>query len=121
MNFKLFRIIEAEDTGLLMQPNLPWLGASPDRKVLDQSKVPSQGLLEIKCLYSKRDCDIHKLVRTDDFYIGLDKNKIRYLKKKHSLGYNTQIKIATDHARAEWCHFIVYVCNCLIIVRVKFD
>ena len=53
MNFKLFRIIEAEDTGLLMQPNLPWLGASPDRKVLDQSKVPSQGLLEIKCLYFK--------------------------------------------------------------------
>ena len=84
----MFRIIEAEDTGLLMQPNLPWLGGLPDGKVLDQSKVPSQGLLEIKCLYSKRDCDIHKLVRTDDLYIGLDKNKIPYLKKKHSLGYN---------------------------------
>ena len=69
MNFKLFRNIVAEDTGLLIQPNLPWLGASPDGKVLDQHEVPSQGLLEIKCPYSKRDCDIHELVRTDNFFI----------------------------------------------------
>ena len=27
MNFKLFRNIVAEDTGFLIQPNLPWLGA----------------------------------------------------------------------------------------------
>ena len=48
MNFKLFRNIVAEDTSLLMQPNLSWLGASPDGKVLDQNEVPSQGLLEVK-------------------------------------------------------------------------
>ena len=28
MNFKLLRNIVTEDTGLLIQPNLPWLGAS---------------------------------------------------------------------------------------------
>ena len=48
MNFKLFRNIVTEDTGLLIQPNLPWLGASPDGKVLDHHEIPSQGLLEIK-------------------------------------------------------------------------
>ena len=48
MNFKLFRNMVAEDTSLLMQPNLSWLGASPDGKVLDQNEVPSQGLLEVK-------------------------------------------------------------------------
>ena len=69
MNFKLFRNIVAEDTGLLIQPNLPWHGALPDGKVLDQHEVPSQGLLEIKCPYSKRDCDIHELVQTDSFFI----------------------------------------------------
>ena len=52
MNFKLFRNIVAEDTNLLMGPNLPWLGASPDGKALDQHEVPSQGLLEIKWPYS---------------------------------------------------------------------
>ena len=62
MNFKLFKNIVAEDTGLLVQPNLPWRGASPDGKVLDQQKFPSQGLLEIKCPYQKRDCDIHELI-----------------------------------------------------------
>ena len=91
MNFKLFRNIVTEDTGLLIQPNLPWLGASPDGKVLDQHKIPSQGLLEIKCPYSKRDRDVHELVQTDDFYIGLDENEMPYLKKEHSLGYYTQI------------------------------
>ena len=57
MNFKFFRNIVVEGTGRLIQPNLPWLSASPDEKVLDQHKVPSQGLLEIKCPYSKRNCD----------------------------------------------------------------
>ena len=67
MNFKLFRNIVTEDTGLLIQPNLSWVGASPDGNVLDQHDIPSQRLLEIKCPYSKRDCDISELVRTDDF------------------------------------------------------
>ena len=76
MNFKLFRNIVALQQTLLIQPNLPWLGVSPDGKVLDQHEVLSQGLLEIKIQYSKRDCDIHELVQTDDFYIGLDENEI---------------------------------------------
>ena len=50
VNFKLFRNVVAEDTGLLIQPNIPWRGASPDGKVLDQHEVPSQELIEIKCL-----------------------------------------------------------------------
>ena len=76
MNFKLLRNIVAEDNGLLIQPSLPWLGASPGGKVLDQHEVLSQGLLEIKIEYTKRDCDIHELVQTDDFCIGLDENEI---------------------------------------------
>ena len=48
INFKFFRNIVVEGTGRLIQPNLPWLSASPDEKVLDQHEVPSQELLEIK-------------------------------------------------------------------------
>ena len=94
MHFKLFRNIVAEDTGLLIQPNLPWLCVSPDGKILDQHKVPFQGLLEIKCPYSKRDCHIHKPIRIDDFYIGLDKNEMPYLKNKQSSRFYTQSQIA---------------------------
>ena len=108
MNFKLFRNIVTEDTGLLIQPNLTWLGASPDGKALDQHEIPSYGLLEIECTYSKRDCDIHKLFRTDDFYIGLDENEMPYLKKKHSSAYYTQIQIALVLAIAEWCDLFMY-------------
>ena len=39
-----------------------------------------------------------------------------YLKKKHSLGYYTQIQTALGLARVGWCVFIFYVYNGLIIV-----
>ena len=75
MNFKLMRNILIEDVGLVIQPNIPWLGASPDGKVIDNFNVPSRGLIEVKCPYTKRDCDIFGLVENDDFYVGLDEKK----------------------------------------------
>ena len=59
MNFKLLRNTVAEDNGLLIQPSLPWLGASPDGKVLDQNEVPSQGLLEIRKSSTQRGTVIY--------------------------------------------------------------
>ena len=59
MNFKLLRNTVAEDNGLLIQPNLPWLGASPDGKVLDQHEVLSQGLLEIRKSSTQRGTVIY--------------------------------------------------------------
>ena len=76
MNFKLTRNILIEDVGLVIQPNIPWLGASPDGKVIDNFNVSSRGLIEVKCPYTKRDCDIFVLVENDDFYVGLDEKKI---------------------------------------------
>ena len=69
----------------------------------------------------KKDCDIHELIRTDDFYIGLDENGMPYLKKKHSSRYYNQIQTILGLARAEGCDFIVYVYDGLISVRVKFN
>lgn len=38
--------------GLVVNPNFPWLGASPDRVVHDPNATPSVGGLEVKCIES---------------------------------------------------------------------
>lgn len=38
--------------GLLINPNFPWLGTSPDRLVYDPNAKPSTGGLEVKCIES---------------------------------------------------------------------
>ncbi|KAJ8312189.1 hypothetical protein KUTeg_009562, partial [Tegillarca granosa] len=42
----------AHDIGLIINPKLPYLGATPDGKVCDKGEC---GILEIKCPYSARD------------------------------------------------------------------
>ena len=38
--------------GLVINPDFPWLGASPDRVVYDPNARPSIGGLEVKCIES---------------------------------------------------------------------
>ena len=39
--------------GLVVNPSVPWLGASPDSLVKDSAEQNSFGLLEIKCPYTQ--------------------------------------------------------------------
>ena len=40
--------------GLIVNPSIPWLGASPDGLVKDSADQSPFGLLEIKCPYTQR-------------------------------------------------------------------
>ena len=44
MNFRLYRAIKLRETGILVQPNIPWLGASPDGIVIDNCDSHPIGL-----------------------------------------------------------------------------
>ena len=48
-----------------------WLGASPDGWVGDPSHTPSNGILEIKCLYSKTEEEPEDMCKDDKFYFML--------------------------------------------------
>ena len=71
MNYRLIRKIYLRETGLIVQPKLYWLGASPDGIVYDYLSKPQVGLLEIKCPYSKRNSTLSSIVKDSSFYIGL--------------------------------------------------
>ena len=60
MIYQLNQNIKILETGLLVQPWIPWLGASPDGLVLIDSKPY---LIEIKCPFTKRNENPNDLVQ----------------------------------------------------------
>ena len=45
--------IKVHKCGVVVNPNFPWLAASPDRIVLNEDV--GYGLIEVKCCYSKKN------------------------------------------------------------------
>jgi len=107
MNLKLKRNIKVRETGIVIQPKLFWLAASPDGFVIDENTDKKYGLIEIKCPASKKNISVHELVQDPNFYVYLDNGKPT-LKKTHSNGYYSQIQLAMGLSGIKFCDFIVY-------------
>ena len=69
MPHKLNRHVFIRETGIVIQPNLYWLAASPDGLVKDSNNNPNIGMLEIKCPKSKRNSTPQELLGDQSFYI----------------------------------------------------
>jgi len=120
MKYKIQRNIQVNETGLVIQPHLYWLAASPDGLVRDDNDVSVFGLIEIKCPKSKRNMTPEEMVQDNSFYVGIENGK-PYLKKKHSNGYYTQIQMALGLSRIQFCDFVVYSFTGMIIIRIPYD
>jgi len=83
MNLKLKRCISVRETGIVVQPSIPWLGASPDGLVIDGGSV---GMIEIKCPASKKHSKPSDLLEDPRFYVGYEYGR-PVLKKTHRNGY----------------------------------
>ena len=114
------RQISLRETGLVIQPSLFWLAASPDGVICDNAHNPRIGLIEIKCPYSKRDYYPNDLLNDDKFYVG-SRDGVPYLKPDHSNGYFSQIQMAMGLSQAKFCDFIVYTFKGMIIIRTEFE
>ena len=95
MKFHLNRTIDIRETGLVLQPKLFWLAASPDGLVSDKSNedVRQIGLIEIKCPKSKKNSKINDLVHDQSFYVKYD-DGVPLLKKDQPNGYDKKIQMA---------------------------
>lgn len=110
-NYRLRQNVKIEDTGLLVQPCLPWFGASPDGLVHTKSGIY---LMEVKCPYSKRNIVPSDLLNDKTFYIGSSETGELFLKKDRAFGYYTQVQIAMGLAGLSQCLFIG---NMVFVVR----
>lgn len=84
---------QAQEVGLVVRPDFPFLGASPDGIVIENDVVV---VLEIKCPKSCEDASI------DIGYIEADGS----LKQSHM--YYTQVQLQLFCVNADICHFFVY-------------
>lgn len=112
--------VKVRETGLVVQPYLFWLAASPDGLVQDESDDRKFGLIEIKCPKTKKNLTPQELCKDSKFYVEMDNDKPR-LKRDHSNGYYTQIQMAMGLTGATFCDFVVYTFKGLIVVRTDFD
>ena len=117
LTFSLEKKVAIRECGLVVQPYLFWLGASPDGLLFDNGKV---SLIEIKCPYTKRHWYPSQLVNDAKFYVG-KKDGVTFLKKDHQFGYFSQVQLAMGLSQIDECWFTVYTFKGLIITRVEFD
>ena len=93
MKFHLNRTIDIRETGLVLQPKLVWLAASPDGLASDKSSehVKQMGLIVVKCPKSKKNNKINDLVHEQSFYVKYEYGAT-VLKKDHPNGYTHKYK-----------------------------
>jgi hypothetical protein len=107
-------------SGLIVNPDHPHLGCTPDRKVFDPNAHPHFGLAEVKCLYTLKNLTPTKAANYGDKdfpceYVG---GKL-VLKADHAHMIQVQSQMAISGTK--WCDYILFTIPGLHVVRVYFD
>ena len=64
--------LSVRECGFCVHPGKGWLGASPDSVVHDPTATDTQGILEIICPYTIRNCIIAEACEDTTFYYFWD-------------------------------------------------
>ncbi|KAM7298483.1 uncharacterized protein ISCGN_019078 [Ixodes scapularis] len=103
--------------GLFVDPEAPWLGASPDRIVYDPAEDPPHGIMEIKCpssLWLKTTDELEHL----EFCSKVDQDQSK-LKDNHPHHFQVLGQMAVSGL--QWGDFIVYAKHFILIERIRFN
>jgi hypothetical protein len=107
--------VKFENCGFHISQTHPYIGASPD--LLVSCNCCGDGLVEVKCPYSKRDVDI-QLEPPD--YVVHGKTRPYELKTNHA--YYAQIQTQLAVTGRTYCDFVMYSpLGSIIIEQVPFD
>lgn len=103
------------ETGLMINPSIPWLGYSPDGLVLAKKKI-----IEIKCPVSGKNAFARDIINSLK-YIEINGENIE-LKKNHT--YYMQIQLGMFVTNSKKCDFIIYSSfqgpNCFVM-HISYD
>ena len=108
-------------SGIFINTDYPYLGASPDGAVYDPYD-PQQpfGFLEVKCPYSARDISPSEACATSGFFCELDQGT-KQLKLKENHSYFAQIQGQMAIGERPWCDFVVFTMKGVSVQRVPYD
>lgn len=103
--------------GLFIDPDFPYLGASPDALV--QCKCCGEGLLEIKCSFVHQNKDPKEACMDDHYHVTLDENENVRLKIDSPWYIQIQGQLGVCHKN--WCDFVFFTKKGFIVDRIYFD
>ena len=106
-------------SGFVVNPAFPFLGCSPDGKVLDCSEDTPFGILEIKCPYKHRAVTPETACHGDSQFHLEIKDDFPALKTTHKYYYQVQGQMGITGAK--WCDFVTYTFKGMAIERIYFD
>ncbi|KAI4830167.1 hypothetical protein KUCAC02_001817 [Chaenocephalus aceratus] len=83
--------INVAASGLILNPELPWIGASPDGVVTGVCHEP--GILEIKCPFSAKDRSLLECTKDSRFCLTVPEGGVMSLKLNHGYMYQVQAQM----------------------------
>ncbi|KAL7404051.1 hypothetical protein ABVT39_008939 [Epinephelus coioides] len=96
--------LQVAASGLIINPELPWIGASPDGAVTCACHGP--GILEIKCPFSAKDRTLRECVKDSRFCLTDTEEVGMTHKVDHSYMYQVQAQMCV--AEVKYCGFVVW-------------
>lgn len=114
--YEITTTLKVDTVGLVINPNIPWLGASPDGICVEAKKI-----IEIKCIVPNNSVDFSSELKKVS-YLKYDKALKTYsLKKKHK--YYAQVQMGMCVLNLNNCDFVVYSVKHkeFLIIDVSFD
>ncbi|XP_038064512.1 uncharacterized protein LOC119734942 [Patiria miniata] len=96
--------LHVRDVGLYICPDLPFLGASPDAHIT--CTCCGDGLLEVKCPFCVKDCNISEGLTRKDFPLESSSDGKLYL--KHSHPYYFQVQAQLFVSNKPYCDFVLW-------------
>ncbi|ELU16729.1 hypothetical protein CAPTEDRAFT_217374 [Capitella teleta] len=108
---------QIQDCGFYIDPNHPFIGASPDSLI--ECPVCGPGCVEVKCPHCVESLSCGDENRKD-FCLEKDANSVLRLKRTHSYFFQVQVQMACT--QRGYCDFVVWLSNTEVhIERIHYD
>lgn len=105
------------DSGLVIDPDFPYLGASPDGCI--SCDCCGSGVIEIKCPYSCAETSVREAVKMKNFCLECGSNGSFVLPKTHAYYFQVQAQIFLCKAR--YCDFTVWSPKDHVVLQIEPD
>lgn len=108
--------IKLNEVGLIVHPDYPHFGASPDAIV--ECDVCGEGCVEVKCPYCAQKSSFAELIHTNKTCLISDGAEMK-LNRKHA--YYSQVQMQLALTGKKYCDFVVWSEVDFFMERINFD
>ena len=102
-------------SGLVVHPNLPYLGATPDGRYMYTCDCHGEGIVEVKCPYKYKDADPEDLLGNAD--VMVDRN----LNINQSHKHYAQVQLQKKLCQVSVCDLVIWTTQRYLNLLIDFD